>query len=207
MNRILEISYKHNLSHIGSCLTMYPILEEIYNKKNENDIVILSAGHAGLSQYVEIEKQSNGLINAEYLLENMGIHPMRDPKNGIHVSSGSLGSGILVAVGLALSDKNRNVYCILSDGECAEGSVWEALAFCQKTNLSNLIVHVNINGFSAYDAIDRVYLEHRLKSFLPSIVIHQTKNPTYLGDLNAHYHVLKSEKEIDNILYHITDCP
>jgi transketolase len=202
MNRILEISYKHNLSHIGSCLTMYPILEEIYNKKNENDIVILSAGHAGLSQYVEIEKQSNGLINAEYLLENMGIHPMRDPKNGIHVSSGSLGSGILVAVGLALSDKNRNVYCILSDGECAEGSVWEALAFCQKTNLSNLIVHVNINGFSAYDAIDRVYLEHRLKSFLPSIVIHQTKNPTYLGDLNAHYHVLKSEKEIDNILYH-----
>jgi len=181
---------------------MYPILEEIYNKKNENDIVILSAGHAGLSQYVEIEKQSNGLINAEYLLENMGIHPMRDPKNGIHVSSGSLGSGILVAVGLALSDKNRNVYCILSDGECAEGSVWEALAFCQKTNLSNLIVHVNINGFSAYDAIDRVYLEHRLKSFLPSIVIHQTKNPTYLGDLNAHYHVLKSEKEIDNILYH-----
>jgi transketolase len=200
MKRILEISYKHNLSHIGSCLTMYPILEEIYNKKNEKDIVILSAGHAGLSQYVEIEKQSNGTINAEDLLENMGIHPLRDPKNGIHVSTGSLGSGILVAVGLALSDKNRNVYCILSDGECAEGSVWEALTFCQKTNLSNLIVHVNINGFSAYDAVDRVYLENRLKVFLPSIVIHQTTNPTFLGDLNAHYHVLKSEDEINKIV-------
>lgn len=200
MERILEISYKKKLAHIGSCLTMYPILEEVYNKKNKEDIVVLSAGHAGLAQYVEIEKQSHGLINAEELLENMGIHPLRDPKNGIHVSSGSLGSGILIAVGLAISNKNRNVYCILSDGECAEGSVWEALAFCQRTSLFNLIVHVNINGFSAYDAVDRVYLENRLKAFLPSIVVHQTKNPTYLGDLNAHYHVLKNESEIDNIL-------
>lgn len=199
MDRILEISYKHNLSHIGSCLTMSPILEQIYNEKKENDIVILSAGHAGLAQYVQIEKHSNGLINAENLLNQMGIHPLRDVNNGIYVSTGSLGSGILVAVGLAISNKNRNVYCILTDGECAEGSVWEALAFCSRVNITNIIIHVNINGFSAYDAVDRTYLENRLKVFLPSINVHQTKNPDYLGDLNAHYHVLKSENEISKI--------
>lgn len=200
MERILELSLKHNLSHIGSCLTMSPILQQVYNEKKENDIVVLSAGHAGLAQYVQIEKHSNGLINAEDLLNSMGVHPLRDISNGIYVSTGSLGSGILVAVGLAISNKNRNVYCLLSDGECAEGSVWEALAFCHKVNITNIIIHVNINGFSAYDAVDRIYLENRLKSFLPTINVHQTKNPDYLGDLNAHYHVLKNKDEIDKIL-------
>jgi transketolase len=197
MDRILEISYNHKLSHLGSCLTMMPILEDIYNNKKEEDIVILSAGHAGLAQYVQIEKRYN--IDAEMLLEKMGIHPVRDPENKIFVSTGSLGSGILVSVGLAIANKSRNVYCVLSDGECAEGSVWEALAFCQKTKLSNLIIHVNINGFSAYDAVDREYLENRLKCFLPSIVVHQTQNPEYLGGLNAHYHVLKNKEEINKI--------
>ena len=140
MERILEISYNHNLSHLGSCLTMMPILDEIYNNKKDEDLVVLSAGHAGLAQYVQIEKRYN--IDAEMLLEKMGIHPVRDPDNKLYVSSGSLGSAILVCVGLAVANKNRNIYCILSDGECGEGSVWEALAFCQKNKLTNLIIHV-----------------------------------------------------------------
>lgn len=200
MERIIDISYKHKLSHIGSCLTMHPILEEIYNNKKKDDIVVLSAGHAGLAQYVEIEKHSNGLIDAEKLLDTMGIHPSRDISNGIFVSTGSLGSGILIAVGLAIADSNKTIYCILSDGECAEGSVWEALSFIQKNNISNIIVHVNINGYSAYDCVDREYLENRLKIFLPSINVHQTQNPEYLGGLNAHYHVLKNYDEIEKII-------
>jgi len=199
MERILEISFKHKLSHIGSCLTMSPILEQIYKIKNENDIVILSAGHAGVAQYVQIEKYSNGNINAEDLLNDMGIHPMRDIHRGIMTSTGSLGCGILIAIGLAIALKNRKVYCVISDGECAEGSVWEALAFCKKTNLQNIIIHVNINGFSAYDAVDRDYLEERLKCFLPSIIIHQTTNPEILGGLNAHYHIIKSEDEYQRL--------
>jgi transketolase len=179
---------------------MYPILKNIYDNKDESDIVVLSAGHAGLAQYVLIEKYSNGKINAEDLLNNMGIHPSRDVTNGIHVSSGSLGCGILVSVGLALANKNRKIFCILSDGECAEGSVWEALTFINNKKITNLIIHVNINGYSAYDAVDRIYLENRLKTFLPTINIHQTVNPDYLGGLNAHYHVLKNEDEIDKII-------
>ncbi len=199
MDRILEISYKLNLSHLGSSLTCYPILENIYNKKNPDDVVVLSCGHAGLAQYVAIEKHSNNLINAEQMLKTMGIHPVRDISSGIHVSSGALGSGILISVGLAIANKNRNVYCILSDGECAEGYVWEALAYIKKQNIINLIIHVNINGFSAYDAVDRDYLEKRLKVFNENIIVHQTKNPTYLGNLNAHYCIIKNENEIDKI--------
>lgn len=205
MDRILEISYKHKLSHIGSCVTMYPILDSIYQQKHENDIVVLSAGHAGLAQYVVIEKYSGGKINAEDLLNEMGIHPSRNIDKGIHVSAGSLGSAILVAVGLALSDKTRNIYCVLSDGECNEGSVWEALGYCKKINIANLKFHVNINGYSAYDAVDRIELEGRLKAFCPEIIIHQTENPTHLGGLNAHYHVMKSEDEIQSILYTHSD--
>jgi transketolase len=200
MERILEISFKHNLSHIGSCLTVYPILEQIYSEKKEEDLVMLSSGHAGLAQYVIIEKHSNNTINAEDLLHKMGIHPSRDPENKIYVSSGSLGCGILVAVGLAIADKNRTIYCVLSDGECAEGSVWEALAFCKNQNIKNIKIHVNINGFSAYDAVDRNYLADRLKIFFPDINIHQTTNPEYLGGLNAHYHIMKNATEVDNII-------
>jgi transketolase len=200
MEQILKLSYKHHLSHIGSCLTAYPIIESIYNEKGKDDIVVLSSGHAGLAQYVQIEKESNGSILAEDLLHKMGIHPVRDPSNGIHVSTGSLGSGILIAVGFAIANKNRNVYCILSDGECAEGSVWEALAFCTNQTLTNLKIHVNINGFSAYDAVDRQYLENRLKVFCPWIKIHQTKNPETLGGLKAHYHIIKQKDEIVNIM-------
>jgi transketolase len=199
MERILEISYINNLSHLGSCITVYPILEQIYNEKKESDLVVLSCGHAGLAQYVVIEKYSNNNINAEDLLDKMGIHPVRDIENGVYVSSGSLGCGILIAVGLAIANKNRIVYCILSDGECAEGSVWEALSFCKNNNITNIKIHVNINGFSAYDLVDRTYLEERLKIFFPDIVIHQTNNPEYLGGLNAHYHIIKNMNEIDKI--------
>lgn len=200
MDRILEISFKNNLAHIGSCLTVYPILEQIYKEKKDEDLVILSSGHAGLAQYVLIEKYSENKINAENLLHSMGIHPVRDPKNKIYVSSGSLGCGILVSIGLAIANKNRTIYCVLSDGECAEGSVWEALSFCKNNNLKNIKIHVNINGFSAYDPVDRNYLADRLKIFFPDINIHQTKNSEYLGGLNAHYHIMKNKSEIDNII-------
>ena len=200
MDRILEISLKHKLSHLGSCITMYPILEEIYNQKKVDDLVILSAGHAGLAQYAIIEKTSHGEINAEELFSDMGVHPSRDINRGIYVSSGSLGSAILVCVGLAIANKTRDVYCLLTDGECAEGSVWEALSFCKKNNLINMRLYVNINGFSAYDTVDRECLATRLMAFCPWVKIYQTQNPEFLGGLNAHYHILKTEDERNAIL-------
>lgn len=195
MERIIDISYRKKLSHLGSCLMTYPILEHIYSTKRPDDIVVLSSGHAGLAQYVVLEKTQG--IDADDLYEKHGTHPHRDTSDGIHVSSGSLGSAILVAVGIALGNNNRHVYCIISDGECAEGSIWEALAFIEIQKLTNISVHVNINGYSAYNTVNTDYLQSRLLSFLPSVHIWKTNAPSleFMEGLQSHYHTIKSSAE------------
>ena len=191
--RILEIAYKHKLSHLGSYLSAVGIIDEIYKSKNKEDIFILSSGHAALALYVALEKYEGK--NAEELFLKHGGHPHRDEDNGIYCSTGSLGLGITVDVGRALADKNRKVHVLISDGESAEGSVWEALRFIQESNLTNIEVYVNVNGYAAYDKVDIKYLVDRLEVFLPSINIRYTNVNQYpfLRGLNAHYHVMSEE--------------
>lgn len=191
--RILEIAFKYKLSHIGSYLTAVDIIDEIYSKKEKNDIFILSSGHAALALYSILEKYENK--DAEKLFIKHGGHPHRDEEDGIFCSTGSLGIGITVAVGRSLANKNRKVYVLISDGEAAEGSVWEALRFIEENNLKNIEVYVNINGYSAYEKIDITYLETRLKAFLPRINIrHTTANQySFLKGLNAHYHIMSND--------------
>ena len=191
--RILEIAYKHKLGHLGSYLSAAEIVDEIYENKNPDDIFILSSGHAALALYAALEKYEDK--NAEELFLKHGGHPHRDEENGIYCSTGSLGLGITVAVGRALANKNRKVHVLISDGESAEGSVWEALRFIKENNLSNIEVYVNVNGYAAYDKVDVKYLVDRLKVFLPTINIRYTSVNQYpfLRGLNAHYHVMSEE--------------
>jgi transketolase len=191
--RLIEITYKEKLSHLSSCLSSLPIIWDIYEKKEDNDIFILSNGHAGLALYCVLEQKYG--IDPVYLLHKHGIHPGKDIKNKLYCSTGSLGSGLPIAVGHALSDKTKNVWCLISDGECAEGSIWESLAFVHKYNVSNLKIYVNVNGMGAYDYIDSKNLINRLKSFLPSINIVESK-PTefkFASGLLTHYYVLNEE--------------
>ena len=191
--RILEIAYKHKLSHLGSYLSAVDIIDEIYKSKNKEDIFILSSGHAALALYAALEKYEDK--NAEELFLKHGGHPHRDEANGIYCSTGSLGLGITVAVGRALANKNRKVHVLISDGESAEGSVWEALRFIKESNLTNIEVYVNVNGYAAYDKVDTKYLVDRLEAFLPRINIRYTSVNQYpfLRGLNAHYHVMSEE--------------
>ena len=191
--RILEIAYKHKLSHLGSYLSASDIIDEIYENKDPDDIFILSSGHAALALYAALEKYEGK--NAEELFLKHGGHPHRDEENGIYCSTGSLGLGITVAVGRALANKNRKVHVLISDGESAEGSVWESLRFIKESNLSNIEVYVNINGYAAYDKVDIKYLVDRLKVFLPTINIRYTSVNQYsfLRGLNAHYHVMSEQ--------------
>ena len=197
--RILEIAYKHKLGHLGSYLSAADIVDEIYENKDPDDIFILSSGHAALALYDALEKYEGK--NAEELFLKHGGHPHRDEENGIYCSTGSLGLGITVAVGRALANKNRKVHVLISDGESAEGSVWEALRFIKESNLSNIEVYVNVNGYAAYDKVDVKYLVDRLKVFLPTINIRYTSVNQYpfLRGLNAHYHVM-SEKDYKSTL-------
>ena len=86
------------------------------------------------------------------------------------------------------ANRNRDVYCMISDGECSEGSVWESLAFINKYKLENIHIYVNANGWAAYDAVDLLYLEERLKAFYPKInFITTTVEKFGLTGLSAHY--------------------
>jgi len=191
--RIVEIAHENKIGHIGSCLTTLPILDYIYKNKEKDDIVVLSSGHAGIALYVVLEKYEGRDANELYLKH--GVHPNRDIANGIHVSTGSLGSGITIAVGYALADRKRNVHVVISDGECAEGSVWESLAYIRNAGLTNCKVHVNVNGYSAYDKVNKWYLWLRLKSFnwRTRVWFTQLPNFPFLQGLQAHYHVITNE--------------
>jgi transketolase len=197
--KILRIAYSNKIGHIGSCITAIPILDYIYKNKKDDDIVILSCGHAGIAQYAALEEYEGK--DGDELYEKHGVHPNRDVDNGIHVSTGSLGCGITIAVGYALADRKRDVHVVISDGECAEGSVWEALSFIYRAGLTNCKVHVNVNGYSAYDKVNSFYLWLRLKAFNWRTRVWFTKCPEhkFLEGLQAHYHVLSKEDKDEMI--------
>jgi transketolase N-terminal domain/subunit len=191
--RVLQLSYKHKLAHIGSCLIAVNPIEAIYKVKEHNEPFILSSGHMGLALYCVLEAWGFG--NAEDLVTKYGTHPDRDLERGIYASTGSLGHGIGLAVGMAIADKTRNVYVILSDGECAEGSVWESLRVAGDLRLENLRVAVICNGYGAYGKIEVDLLEKRLQLFYPTLIIKaNTFNyPDFLQGQQAHYHVLTDD--------------
>ena len=191
--RIIEISYQEKMSHLSSCLSAAPILEEIYSQRAEDEVFILSNGHAGLALYCLLEQRYG--IDPIKLLHKHGIHPNRDIENKLYCSTGSLGCGLPIAIGHALATPNKRVWCMISDGECAEGSIWESLRFIQENPVDNLEVYVNINGLGAYDSIDTGYLVKRLQAFLPRVHIKLSKpyDWSFAKGLLTHYYVLKPE--------------
>ena len=80
-SRIFEISYKNKISHLSSNISSVDIIDEIFSIKKNEDIFILSNGHAGLALYVVLEKYYG--INAEELYQKHGVHPHRDVENKI----------------------------------------------------------------------------------------------------------------------------
>ena len=195
--RIIELSYEHKLSHLGSCLTAVDILAEIYLTKAPGEDVVLSQGHAGLALYAVIEKHHG--VDAAMLLEKHGVHPNRDPENYISCSAGSLGQGLPIALGMALADRSKNVYCLISDGESAEGSIWEALRIKTLNKIDNLKVYANLNGFSAYDPVNGDFLVPNLVNFDPEINLRATTDNSYAYELpflvgvDAHYYTMTEE--------------
>ena len=192
--QVLNLSYKYKLSHIGSCLSAVIPIESIYKVKKPNDPFILSSGHMGLALYCVLEAWGFG--KAEDLVKKYGTHPDRDIKRGIWASTGSLGHGIGIAVGMALANRKRNVYVLMSDGECAEGSVWEALRVAGEQKLENLRVAVICNGYSALGKVDVEILEKRLQLFYPTLIIKTNlfNYPAWLQGLDAHYLVMNKEQ-------------
>lgn len=197
--RIIDISYRKGLSHLGSCLNAVRIIDNIYKVKKDTEPFVLDNGHAALALYVVLEKWY--FSDAEALFDKHGVHPNRDEKNKIWASTGSLGQGLPIAVGLALADRNRLVYVLTSDGALAEGSNWEAMRIASDLRLENLRITILANGYGAYGKVDADLLDMRLQLFYPSlcIKIDTLDYPDWMQGLDAHY-VVMNEAQRNEIL-------
>ena len=191
--RIVDISFRHKSAHLSSNLTTASILCDIYEFRLANEPVVLSNGHAGLALYAVLEAVHG--IDAEALFQRHGTHPHRNESDGIYATTGSLGIGLPIALGMAMADRERRVFCVVSDGECAEGAVWESLAVKTKYRVDNLQVFANANGFSAYDAVDQALVARRLCAFDPAVNVRFTRcRMPFAKGYEAHYHVLTAEQ-------------
>ncbi|MFA6263004.1 MAG: transketolase [Candidatus Babeliales bacterium] len=182
---IIEMLTHTQSSHLGSCFSLIDILVVLYHQvlnieliqqqSPHRDYVILSKGHGAAALYATLG--SVGLIERDMLLKKFhhGIlagHPMRSIRHGVEASTGSLGHGLSLGVGLARAaqDDQRlsRVYVIMGDGECQEGSNWEALTMASRFALNNLIVIIDANNLQALNrtqAIDPLPLEDKFKAF------------------------------------------
>jgi len=185
--RAIDLSYKHKLTHLSSCLTSVNIIDKIYQVKKPDEPFILSNGHAALALYVVLEEKEGK--NAEGLYLKHGTHPNRNMEDGIWCTTGSLGMGISVAVGMAIANPRRNVYVLMSDGECAEGVVWESLAIAEKLRVENLRITVVANGYGAYGKIDVDQLDTRLMAFYPTLCmrVNVFGLPEWIQGIDGHY--------------------
>ena len=184
-HRILEISKKHKCSHLGGSLTSADIISDIYFEKKEDEPFILSCGHNAMALYVVLEQHYG--FDAEQLYLKHGTHPNRSIEDKIYCSTGSLGMGISIALGMAIANRDKNVYCLISDGESFEGVLWEVANVVHKYKVSNLKIYLNYNGFAAYDPVAQDHI-NRLKVLFPEMKVIKTNVEDYgLKGLEAHY--------------------
>jgi transketolase len=150
-------------SHIGSILSIADILAVLYGsilnyksnspKWKDRDRFILSKGHAGAGVYAALAE--SGFMSIDKLKthyqdgSDLSGHVSHKGVPGVEFSTGSLGHGLPVATGMALAakidNKNHKVYVLMSDGECDEGSNWEAALFAPHHKLDNLVVIIDRN--------------------------------------------------------------
>ena len=190
--RIVELSFKHRLSHISSCLNTVNLLDWIYDNRELDEPFVLDNGHAALAHYVVLEK--HGLCDAEEMVKKHGVHSSRDTDNGIWVSNGSLGQAATVAVGMALAHKNRKVWLVTSDGAAMEGCVYEALRFANN-HCPNLNVWIVYNGLGAYGKIEQIDLPRFGNEQI--FEVDENRYPEFLRGLAGHYLMLNESQYLE----------
>lgn len=160
--------------HIPASLSIVEILTVLYGdilkidpkdpKNPGRDRFILSKGHAGVALYAVLAEK--GFFDKKHLNtfgkrgSILGGHPDMHKVPGVEASTGALGHGFPFGVGIALAGKldreDYRVFVLLGDGECQEGSVWEAALFAPQHKLDNLIAIIDYNRFQAMDSVDKI---------------------------------------------------
>lgn len=174
----LEMTNRGGTSHIGSIFSMADLVAVLYadilnyDPKNpkwpDRDRILLSKGHAGAGMYAALAE--SGFFPVEELLTHcqngsrLSGHVSHKGVPGVEVSTGSLGQGMPMAMGMALAakldGKKHHVFCIVGDGECDEGAVWETALIAHQYKLDNFIVTIDYNKFQSLAPVaDTIALE------------------------------------------------
>ena len=166
--RIINIIYKAKSGHSGGSLSVIDILTAIYEldvnfSENPRSRVILSKGHTVPAQYAILN--SKGIIKDEEMDTLRKInsrlqgHPSIIDIPEVDATTGLLGQGLSIAVGIAIAKKNNNdnhhVYAIVGDGEMQEGQIWEAMMQSAHYKLNNLILVIDYNKLSSYGDVNQ----------------------------------------------------
>lgn len=164
-----------SIAHIASAFSIVEILYTLYSKKilrydaknpkwEDRDLFILSKGHGSLALYTML---CNTGFFGEDILKSfskpgsyLGGEPCIPDIPGVEASTGSLGHGLSIGVGMALAkkidNKDNKIYVLLGDGECEEGTIWEAVMSAAQYKLDNLVAIIDSNKLQKMDTLENV---------------------------------------------------
>jgi transketolase len=186
--KIIDMAANGGGGHLGGSFSVLEILVTLYLGKilkykpldpswSHRDILLFSKGHSCMALYAVLSEagyfESKELENYCKQDSKFAGHPEHDLLEGVEITSGSLGHGPPIANGLALAAKlngtNQKLFCIVGDGECNEGSVWEAFMAASQFKLDNLTLIIDSNKLESLDLVSNILsiepLAERLKSF------------------------------------------
>ena len=241
--RLAEMIYSGGEGHIPSSFSILDILHAIYTTipdvglESSSTKFVLSKGHGSAALYVVLN--SCGLLPDSYITNygkpgsKIGGHPERHLVPAIEASTGSLGHGFPFAVGLSLGtrinrQKSAKTIVVVGDGECQEGTIWEAATIAANQKLGNLLVFVDWNGSAAqlqpienlelkwkscgwntlgldghnFNEINKLLLKHDFSSETPTVVLAKTikgKGVSFLEGHGPWHHKLPNEAEMFQI--------
>ena len=185
---------KKGEAHLGGSFSMIEILLTLYELiLKKRDKFILSKSHASFPLVLMLRKKG--------FKTKLTTHLELDSKNGIYCTTGSLGHGFPIATGMAFSRKIQNkkgdVFVMISDGECQEGTTWESFLIAAKLKLDNLIILIDYNKIQALTTLNEglplANLKLKLKSFNLNVI--DIKNAHSFNSLEKGFVKLKKNKK------------
>jgi transketolase len=193
--RLLQMHYEARVGHIGGNLSALDAMLLLHaDIMRDDDVFVLSKGHAAGALYATL--WATGQITDAQLKTfhqdgtQLAGHTVAKWHPRIAFATGSLGHGLGLASGVALGKRVRNepgtVFCLLSDGECEEGSIWEAFLFARHQKLANLVVLIDANGLQGFgstaDVASLEPLDAKLRGFGLHVADIDGHDPAALDD-------------------------
>src|SRR3990167_661260 len=199
-SHVVTMAHKAKSAHVASALSCVDILSCLFFEvMKPEDRFILSKGHGCMSYYAALKEK--GFFDQGFLdrySTNGGELPEHPPVgiNGIEAGTGSLGHGFAISVGCALARRIKKQegieYCLLGDGECNEGSVWESAMFAGNIGLGNIVAIVDRNNMQSAGFVDKSDIAEKFQAFGWNVLVVDGNNIDYLMRAFNMFNLLKN---------------